>query len=179
MISLYALSAFCLAMFSLAAAGFLFSGNMLKKLMFSSIMMLAAGLLLVCLAPQDKPQHYYLVIFVLIAGELLAKPLSKLYVGYDLELMGITIRAFRITSISFFFAAFPIFGSSFFTALNDGKSSAIISFLRQFVFQVGAVLLLPLAFGLDGVWFSNVIAEIAATLLTVWFLLRKRKQFHY
>lgn len=117
-------------------------------------------------------------LLMLIAGELLAKPLSVLYVGYDRELMNMTVRGFRISSISFFFAAFPIFGSSFFTALNDGKSSAIISFLRQFVFQVGAVLLLPLAFGLDGVWFSNVFAEFAATILTVCFWIGKRKQFH-
>ena len=116
---------------------------------------------------------------MLIAGELLAKPLSELYVGYDRELMNMTVRGFQISSISFFFAAFPIYGSSFFTALNDGKSSAIISFLRQCVFQVGAVLLLPLVFGLDGVWFSNVFAEIAATILTVCFWIGKRKQFHY
>lgn len=118
-------------------------------------------------------------LFMLIAGELLAIPLSKLYVGYDLKLMNMTIRAFRITSISFFFAAFPIFGSSFFTALNDGKISAIVSFLRQFIFQVGAVLLLPLAFGLDGVWFSNVIAEFAATSVTIFFLLAKRQKYQY
>lgn len=116
---------------------------------------------------------------MLLAGELFAKPLSELYVGYDQVLMQMTIRGFRITSISFFFAAFPIFGSSFFTALNDGKSSALISFLRQLVFQVGSVLLLPLAFGLDGVWWSNVFAEFAATLLTAWFLIAKRKQFQY
>ncbi len=118
-------------------------------------------------------------LLMLFAGELLAKPLSRLYVGYDQELMQMTIRGFRITSISFFFAAFPIFGSSFFTALNDGKSSAIISFLRQFVFQVGSVLLLPLALGLDGIWFSNVLAESAATLLTICFWIGKRKQFQY
>ena len=118
-------------------------------------------------------------LLMLIAGELLAKPLSELYVGYDRELMNMTVRGFQISSISFFFAAFPIYGSSFFTALNDGKSSAIISFLRQCVFQVGAVLLLPLVFGLDGVWFSNVFAEIAATILTVCFWIGKRKQFHY
>ena len=116
---------------------------------------------------------------MLLAGELFAKPLSELYVGYDQALMQMTIRGFRITSISFFFAAFPIFGSSFFTALNDGKSSALISFLRQLVFQVGSVLLLPLAFGLDGVWWSNVFAEFAATLLTAWFLIAKRKKFQY
>lgn len=116
---------------------------------------------------------------MLIAGELLAKPLSAFYVGYDRELMEMTVRAFRITSISFFFAAFPIFGSSFFTALNDGKTSAAISFLRQFIFQIGAVLLLPLAFGLDGIWLSNVFAELAATLVAILFWVGKRKQFQY
>ena len=116
---------------------------------------------------------------MLAAGELLARPLSVLYVGYDELLMRMTLRAFRIFSFSFPFAAVPIFGSSFFTALNDGRSSAAISFLRTMVFQIAAVLLLPLVFGLDGIWISLVAAELAATAVTVIFWVAKQRKYQY
>ena len=118
-------------------------------------------------------------VVMLAAGELLARPLSELYVGKDPELMEMTLRAFRIFSFSFLFCAAPIYGSAFFTALNDGKTSAAISFLRTLVLQVAAVLLLPLIFGLDGIWFSLVAAELAATLVTVVFWVVKQPSYHY
>ena len=90
------------------------------------------------------------------AGELLAAPLSRLFVAYDEELLQMTTHAFAIFSFSFLFSGFVINGSSFFTALNDGLTSALISFLRTLVFQVAAVLLFPLLWGLDGIWFSIV-----------------------
>ena len=93
---------------------------------------------------------------------LLATPLSQLFVGYDRELFELTRRGFVILSFSFIFAGWPIFGSSFFTALNNGPISALISFLRTVVFQVAAVLLLPLIWGIDGIWYSLVVAELAA-----------------
>ena len=83
-----------------------------------------------------------LVMFIL--AEVLAKPLSSIFVGYDKELLELTVRGFHIYSFSFLFAGIAIFGSSFFTALNDGAISAIISFLRTLVFQISAVLLFPL-----------------------------------
>lgn len=118
-------------------------------------------------------------LLMLSAGELFARPLSALYVGYDENLMQMTLRGFRIMSLSFLFSAIPIFGSSFFTALNDGKTSAIISFLRTMVFQVAAVLLLPLLFGLDGIWISLVVSELAATVVTAVFWLVKQPKFGY
>lgn len=118
-------------------------------------------------------------LLMLAAGELFARPLSALYVGYDENLMQMTLRGFRIMSLSFLFSAIPIFGSSFFTALNDGKTSAIISFLRTMVFQVAAVLLLPLLFGLDGIWISLVVSELAATVVTAVFWLVKQPKFGY
>ena len=101
------------------------------------------------------------------AGELLAAPLSRLFVAYDEELLQMTTHAFAIFSFSFLFSGFVINGSSFFTALNDGLTSALISFLRTLVFQVAAVLLFPLLWGLDGIWFSIVAAEIMAVLATI------------
>lgn len=113
------------------------------------------------------------------AGELLAAPLSRLFVAYDEELLQMTTHAFAIFSFSFLFSGFAINGSSFFTALNDGLTSALISFLRTLVFQVAAVLLFPLLWGLDGIWFSIVAAEIMAVLATIFFLLKKQKQYGY
>ena len=113
------------------------------------------------------------------AGELLAAPLSRLFVAYDEELLQMTTHAFAIFSFSFLFSGFAINGSSFFTALNDGLTSALISFLRTLVFQVAAVLLFPLLWGLDGIWFSIVAAEIMAVLATLFFLLKKQKKHGY
>lgn len=110
---------------------------------------------------------------------LLAAPLSKLFVGYDKELLDMTIRGMRLFSISFYFCGYPIFGSSFFTALNDGVVSAIISFLRTLLFQIVAVLVLPMFLGLDGIWHSITVAELGATAVTVYFLVKKRKKYRY
>lgn len=116
---------------------------------------------------------------MLAAGQILAAPLSRLYVGYDPGLFRMTSHAFSIFSFSFLFSGFAIYGSSFFTALNDGLTSAIIAFLRTLVFQVGAVLLFPLLWRLDGIWMSIVAAEVMAVVATGIFLLAKRKRYGY
>ena len=118
-------------------------------------------------------------LFMVAAAELLASPLSRIFVGYDPKLTDLTVSGFRIFALSFFFMGFAIFGSGFFTALNDGLTSAIISFLRTLVFQCAAVLLLPLIWEIDGVWISIVVAEFMAVVLTVIFLVVKRKKYHY
>jgi len=120
---------------------------------------------------------FALAMFVL--GEICAYPFSKLFVGYDAELMELTLRGFRIFSFSFLFAGFAIFGSGFFTALNDGLTSALISFLRTLLFQSAAVLVMPLIWGIDGIWISVVAAEAMAVLITVVFLLAKQKKYRY
>ena len=116
---------------------------------------------------------------MVISAELLAAPLSRLFVGYDTRLMTLTVSGFRIFSLSFFFMGFAIFGSGFFTALNDGLTSALIAFLRTLVFQVAAVLLLPLLLGIDGIWASLIVAEAMAAALTALFLVTKRHKYHY
>lgn len=113
------------------------------------------------------------------AAELLALPLSRLFVGYDQALLALTLRGFRLYSFSFLFSGLAIFGSSFFTALNDGLVSALISFMRTLVFQVVAVLLLPLLWGLDGIWAATAAAELLAVVVTIAFLVGKRKKYHY
>ena len=113
------------------------------------------------------------------AACLLANPLTEIFVGYDRQLCQLTVKAFFIFSFSFLFAGFAIFGSAFFTALNDGLVSAAISFLRTLVFQVAAVLLFPLIWGSDGIWFSITAAEVMAVLLTAVFLKCKQKKYGY
>lgn len=112
-------------------------------------------------------------------AEGLARPLALIFVGYDPELLDMTLRGFLVYSFSFLFAGLAIYGSSFFTALGNGLVSALISFLRTLVFQVAAVLIFPLIWGLDGIWFSIVAAELVAALVTVAFLVGKRKKYHY
>ena len=109
----------------------------------------------------------------------LAIPLSELFVGYDDALYELTLQGFFIYSLSFLFMGFAIFGSSFFTALNDGITSAIISFLRTLVFQIAAVLLMPLILDVDGIWWSIVVAEVMAVSVSVTFMFGKRKKYGY
>ncbi len=114
-----------------------------------------------------------------LAGELLGRPLAILFAGYDSGLLEMTAHAFSIFSLSFLFSGFAIFGSSFFTALNDGFVSAAISFLRSLVFQGALALLLPVFWELDGIWASIVLADVLALAVTSAFLIGKRKTYRY
>lgn len=113
------------------------------------------------------------------ASEFLSAPLSRIYVGYDQNLLEITVDAFKIFSFAFLFSGFAIFGSSFFTALNDGLTSALISFFRTLVFQAASVLIFPLIWDLDGIWISIVAADVMAVALTLVFVFAKRKKYGY
>lgn len=112
-------------------------------------------------------------------AQLFARPLALIFVSYSTALTDMTVSGFRIFSLSFLFMGFAIFGSGFFTALGDGLTSALISFLRTLVFQVGAVLMLPLFFDINGVWIASVVAELMAVVFSFLFMLLKRKKFHY
>ena len=114
-----------------------------------------------------------------LLAELLAMPLSKIFVSYDAALLEMTCHAFMLYSLSFLVMGFNIFGSSFFTALNNGLVSAAISFMRTLVFQIAAVLALPVLLGLDGIWLAIVAAELLSLALTLYFFVRLRKQYHY
>ena len=116
---------------------------------------------------------------MVLAAEITALPLSKIFVGYDAELLSLTVSGYRIFAVSFIFMGFAIFSSGFFTALNDGLTSALISFLRTLVFQTAAVMLLPLLWGFDGVWISIVVAEAMAVVISVVFLGIRQKDYHY
>ncbi len=114
-----------------------------------------------------------------VISEFLANPLARIFVGYDEALLEMTVHAFAIYAFSFIFAGVSIYGSAFFTALNDGLTSALISFLRTLLFESASVMLLPLIWGLDGIWYSIVAAEFMAVVVTLLFLVIKHKQFGY
>lgn len=116
---------------------------------------------------------------MLALSEGLSYPLSSIFVGYDSDLLDMTHSGFLIFSFCFLFSGIPIFASSFFTALNNGPVSAAISFMRTLVFQIGAVLLLPLIFGLTGIWLSIVVADVAAAATAIVFLIIKKKKYGY
>ena len=132
--------------------------NMRKK---STVLTLSAGVVMVGLA------------------QLLAEPLAHIFVGYDRELFDMTVHAFRLFSFTFLFSGFNIFTSSFFTALNNGAISAAVSFLRTLVFQLAAVLILPIFFKLDGIWISVAFAEVCAFIISIIFLAAKKKKYNY
>lgn len=118
-------------------------------------------------------------IVMMLLSRGLAHPLAAIFVGYDAELLAMTVHAFKLFSFSFILAGFNIFTSSFFTALSNGGISAAISFLRTLVFQLLSVLLLPLVLGLDGIWWAITVAEAFAFVISVGFLAAKRGRYHY
>lgn len=114
-----------------------------------------------------------------VSAEVFAVPLSRIFVGYDRKLLELTVSGFQIFALSFLFMGFGIFASGFFTALNDGVTSAVISFLRTLVLQTAAVMTLPVFMGINGVWISVVAAEFMAVILGAVFLIGKRNRYHY
>lgn len=116
---------------------------------------------------------------IVVLSQILAPPLSAIFVSYDASLLELTVHAFRTYAFAYIFMGFAAFGSSFFTALNNGVISALISFLRTLVFQVLAVILLPKLFGVDGIWYSVIVAEFMAMTVSAVLLIWKRKEYHY
>ena len=114
-----------------------------------------------------------------IISHIFALPFARFFVGYDSELLAMTIHGFRIYAFVYLLNGFNIFGSSFFTALNNGMVSATISFLRTLVFEVICILLLPVYFGIDGIWSAVLVAEALALCVTSFFLITKRSRYHY
>ncbi len=118
---------------------------------------------------------------ILLSGlaQALAVPLGKLFVGYDAELYALTVQAFRLFSFAFLFSGITIYSSGFFTALNNGLVSFILSILRSLVFQVAFIFLLPAVFGVNGIWWTMLATEAGAFVTAVAFFLAFRKKYHY
>jgi Na+-driven multidrug efflux pump len=118
-------------------------------------------------------------VVMVMAAVLLSGPLSGIFVGYDRDLYELTRHGLSLYSVAFLFMGMNIFGSAFFTALNDGAVSAAISFLRTLLFQVIAVLALPALIELDGIWLAIVVAEGAALAVTVLLFVKMKQKYHY
>lgn len=118
-------------------------------------------------------------IVLFLAAQVGTDIISRVFVGYDLELFNMTSKAFRIFSVSFLIVGFNTFSSSFFTALNNGFVSAIISFMRTFVFQIVAVLVLPIFYGLSGIWAATIVSEVLAFLVGISFIIGLGKFYNY
>lgn len=118
-------------------------------------------------------------IAMFVLSEVLAHPFSSLFLQDAPNLLPDAVHAFRIFSAAYLFTGLAVFGSAFFTALNNGQVSALISFLRTFVFELGAVLLLPLLLGVDGIWYSVVFAELMAAVVGSIFMIALRRKYHY
>lgn len=116
---------------------------------------------------------------MLLAAELLARPLAMIFTSYDAELLELTIHAFSIYSVSFLFCGIGIFGSALFTAMNNGLISALISFIRTVILQAAFVFILPLFWKIDGIWWSAVFAEGIAASLSIIFIIAYRKKYQY
>lgn len=112
-------------------------------------------------------------------SEILARPLASIFVSYDKNLLELTVNAIRIYSLSYILSWFNIFASSFFTALNDGLISALISFMRTLVFQVATILILPTLLGTNGIWLTVVVAEVLSLIVSVICFVLNRKKYEY
>lgn len=118
-------------------------------------------------------------VLLTVAGELFSSPLSKIFVSYDDALFAMTRHGFRLYGLSYLLCGFNIFGSAFFTALNNGMVSAVISFARTLVFQIVCVLVLPIFLKLNGIWISILVAEFLGILVTASLLIANRKKYSY
>lgn len=118
-------------------------------------------------------------VLLTVAGELFSSPLSKIFVSYDDALFAMTRHGFRLYSLSYLLCGFNVFGSAFFTALNNGMVSAVISFARTLVFQIVCVLVLPIFLKLNGIWISILVAEFLGILVTASLLIANRKKYSY
>ncbi len=118
-------------------------------------------------------------VFMVLLAEAFASPFAALFAGYDEALFALTKRGLRIFATSFLFSGFAIFGSSFFTALNNGPVSAILSTLRTLVFQVVTALVLPVFWDVDGIWISLSLAEALAAAASAVFIIALRKKYKY
>ena len=116
---------------------------------------------------------------MMVLAFLASGSLAKIFVGYDRDLYELTVQGFHLYAVSYLLCGCNIFGSSFFTALNNGLASALISFLRTMVFQCAAVLILPVFLEVDGIWLAVTVAETLTLLVTLALLARYRKVYRY
>lgn len=112
-------------------------------------------------------------------AELLSSVLAGIFVGYNQDLHNMTTNAIQLFALSYIISGINIFASAFFTALNNGLVSAVISFMRTLVFQIAFIFILPELLGLNGIWLAVVGAEICSLIVSVSFFVANRKKYKY
>lgn len=121
-----------------------------------------------------KGIYRHCIVFIAIAAVsvfavamTLGPTLTTIFTPKDTNVWTLAVRGFMILPFCFLLEGFSIYASAAFTALGDGKTSALISFLRTFLFILTGLLTLPLAFGIDGVWLAVPVAELCSVLVVI------------
>ena len=109
----------------------------------------------------------------------LAKPIARLFADGSAAVTEMSVRGIFIFAAAFLMMGFNLFASGFFTALNDGKTSAILSLFRTLIFLMLPLLILPELLGVDGVWLSMPAAEVLSILLSVYYFRHFKGKYHY
>lgn len=112
-------------------------------------------------------------------AQIFAGAIGQIYVGYNAELLEMTVHGMKIYMLSYLVCGFNIFGSAFFTALSNGKVSAVLSAMRSFVFQAVCLIVLPMFLEITGVWSATLLAEGLTVIMTATVLIRLRERYHY
>ena len=120
-----------------------------------------------------------MAIFLTGSAEALSKPLAYVLFSHNEELLKLTTYAIRLYAIGYTISWINIFGSAFFTGLNNGLVSAIISFGRMLVFQLATIFILPLIFDSTGLWLAMPVSEVFSLIVTVTFFITMRKKYNY
>lgn len=116
---------------------------------------------------------------VFVIAETCSDVVIMVFTPAGSEVFGLTKYGFAIFSFSFLCTGMNIFASALFTAFSNGKISAILSFLRTFVFLTACLLFLPLFWGVDGIWLAVPVAEVMALFVSVYYLVRFKKVYQY
>ncbi len=109
----------------------------------------------------------------------LTEPLVSVFARPDNPVYDLSVTGNRICTIAFLFIGFNIFASGMFTALSNGIVSAVLAFMRSFVFMLVTMMALPLFLGVNGIWLATPVAELLALALSVFMFLKHRKRYGY
>ncbi|MBU5446861.1 MATE family efflux transporter [Blautia sp. MSJ-36] len=116
-------------------------------------------------------------IVVTVLSYLAGGAIVDFFAKNNAQVETIALYGFRIVATSFLMMAYNVFASGWFTALNDGKTSAILSFCRTVIFMIAPVLILPGIFGMDGVWMSITAGEVLSILMSIFYFRKYRNMW--
>ncbi len=121
----------------------------------------------------------FISIMTVAASFALTRPLVSVFARPDNPVYDLAVTGNRICTIALCFIGYNIFASGMFTALSNGVVSAVLAFSRSFVFMLAAMIVLPLLFGVNGIWLATPAAELMALALSAFMLRKYRKRYEY